>query len=204
MVSFRHVFLVPPEIDEKAIRRDTPEKLCGAIAEAKMDRVLEYVLEKRTHPFPDVEEIALTELRKLLSVPEVSVYLLTSDQVAVFDGAVREKPESQEQNIAFLHDYVGSFVETVATTVLAHLPSGARCSRVSRTKTTFDASLSTDEIHRVVARGATMLCCGGFAVEDEDLATHIVSMVPSMEAVQGVDVADFKALLDEVDQRVQC
>lgn len=71
--------VISPDIDEKAIRFADPDELVLAIANAKADAVVQ-----------QVSEAAL---------------VITSDQVVVWNGQIREKPESFDQAKEFIKSY---------------------------------------------------------------------------------------------------
>ena len=71
--------VISPDIDEKAIRREDPRELIEAIAQAKMDAVLRLIQE--------------------------DAIVITSDQVMVVDGKVREKPQSKEEAYEFISTF---------------------------------------------------------------------------------------------------
>src|SRR3990167_2412936 len=68
--------VLPPNIDEKAIRSSDPKKLPALLARAKTDALL-----------PKISGEAL---------------LITSDQVVSFEGQIREKPETEAEARKFL------------------------------------------------------------------------------------------------------
>ena len=67
------------DIDEKSIRRETPEELTRAIARAKADALMARIGE--------------------------SVLLITADTVVVYNGQIREKAETLDQAADFLREY---------------------------------------------------------------------------------------------------
>jgi predicted house-cleaning NTP pyrophosphatase (Maf/HAM1 superfamily) len=137
---FNEFLTLSPDIDEKAIRRDRPEDLCLAIAEAKMDKIL---LLLNTPLADDSASRELKPMQELFahavqmsSSPALppgdsdnnnnleEFWIITGDQVAVYENCVREKPLTREENVAFLQSYRGSSVETVAGTVLVNVLRG--------------------------------------------------------------------------------
>jgi septum formation protein len=69
--------VMPPHIDERAIRSEPPGALTLALAHAKADALL-----------PQIHEPAL---------------LITSDQVVVWQGKIREKPQHAEERHCQVH-----------------------------------------------------------------------------------------------------
>ena len=68
--------VMAPEIDEKAIRIDDPDALVLAIAHAKADA--------------------------LVGAVEGEALIITSDQVVVWNGQIREKPQDREEAKRFI------------------------------------------------------------------------------------------------------
>lgn len=230
ILHFNEFVTLSPDIDEKSIRRDVPEDLCLAIAEAKMDKILSLLSpasideDAGAAPSSSQQQLLLKPLQELFSrAVELSsstahhvgethphhdaaegqleeLWILTGDQVAVYDNIVREKPQSRDENVAFLQSYRGSSVATVAGTVLVNVLRGKmnRQSKVNRTKTTFRSDLPDDVIHRVIDRGDSLQCCGGFVVDDVELREFIDSVEPSFDAVTGLDMIAVSDLMREM------
>ncbi|XP_020975688.1 maf-like protein DDB_G0281937 isoform X3 [Arachis ipaensis] len=96
------------DIDEKSIRKETPEELVMALAEAKAEAILQKL------PVDDYLKDAEPTL------------LITCDQVVVYDGVVREKPSSKEEAQQFLKDYSGGHAATVSSVLVTNLKTGFR------------------------------------------------------------------------------
>jgi septum formation protein len=52
--------------------------------------------------------------------------LVTCDQVVLFEGEVREKPESEEEARLFLEGYRGSHASTVSAVIATNTETGKR------------------------------------------------------------------------------
>ena len=85
---------IAPYIDEKSIRSDDPEELTLLLARAKAEALL-----------PQIANPAL---------------LITSDQVTLCAGEIREKPESLDQARIFLRSYSRYPAETVTSVVVTN------------------------------------------------------------------------------------
>ncbi|XP_027333888.1 maf-like protein DDB_G0281937 isoform X2 [Abrus precatorius] len=96
------------DIDEKSIRKETPEELVMALAEAKAEAILQRL------PLDDYLKDAKPTL------------LITSDQVVVYEGVIREKPSSKEEARQFLKDYSGRHAATVGSVLVTNLKTGFR------------------------------------------------------------------------------
>lgn len=167
-----------PDIDEKAIRRATPAETVTAIAHAKMDAVLALLRSGGNATMPD--------------------FVITSDQVVETpDGQVREKPVDAEENRRFLSEYSNSSVATVAGIAVFNVKTVKCVTGLHRTRVHF-STISPDVMDRLISRGDSLQCCGGFVVEDEDLQKCVLRIDGgTVQSVQGVDVPTFLQLLRE-------
>lgn len=222
---------VPPDIDEKAIRHPDPAALVHRIAEGKMEAVKHRLVQLawegvlrggRSAPDDPAETRAFVRAAwnawTGATAPTTYLYVLTSDQVAVFRGEVREKPTDAEQNRAFLRSYRHHTVQTVAASVMEACTFVARTDAAGVKRLTLSAvstpaahlvheatvsfaDIPDDVIECVIARGDSLICCGGFVVEDPDLSRCMTDCRPSLRAVQGLDQDVVLKLLRECDAR---
>ncbi|KAK4351970.1 hypothetical protein RND71_027488 [Anisodus tanguticus] len=97
------------DIDEKAIRKEKPEDLVMALAEAKADAIISKFrntenLEKDVNP----------------------TILVAADTVVVYEGVVREKPSSEAEARQFMKDYANGHAATVSSVLVTNLVTGSR------------------------------------------------------------------------------
>lgn len=170
-----------PDIDEKAIRHEDPATLPLLIARAKLDAVVSQ----------------LTAEGKMDKVD----FVFCGDQIADFKGEIREKPESPEQNRVWFREYCNNEINTYAGTVLLDVASGKIVEKVNKTTTRFN-EISEAAMDGIIKTGDSLICCGGFVVEDPHLKPCIKECLPSSEAVQGIDINVVKELLKELGQVV--
>eukprot|EP01061_Rhynchopus_euleeides_P022250 TRINITY_DN36256_c0_g1_i1.p1 TRINITY_DN36256_c0_g1~~TRINITY_DN36256_c0_g1_i1.p1 ORF type:complete len:202 (+),score=71.86 TRINITY_DN36256_c0_g1_i1:146-751(+) len=164
-----------PDIDEKAIRHDHPETLCLSIARAKA-------------------EALKPAMRKLCTEnPGTEYLLLTADQVVKHEGAIREKPESPEENYAYLKSYTRDApLCTCSAISVTHFPSERSEDGVDVVQLSFDG-IPDDVIRETIAKGDTMTCCGGFTIED--LHPYAVDLRPEdMPSIRGMPVGLLRSL----------
>jgi septum formation protein len=140
-----------PDIDEKAIRHHDARFLTTQIALAKAAALL-----------PRIEEPSL---------------LITCDQVAVFDGAIREKPVDKDEAVSFLCDYSEGLVQTVTAVVVTDT-ARRRSRHAVDVATVYFREIPDDAVVAAVERGDVMNSCGAFTLEDPAIA-------PYVESVQG-------------------
>ena len=127
--------------------------------------------------------------------------LVTTDQIVLFNNEIREKPESVDEALAFLHSYNNSAVSTVSAVVVTHLPSGVQESSVD-VSTVYWSSIPEDTVERVVARGKIMSSAGGFRIEDPELNPLIQRLEGSVDSVMGMPLDLTESLVLKVLARV--
>lgn len=133
-----------PDIDEKAIRSDDPRVLTYLIAAKKAD-----VVAKR--------------------YKGQQVLIVCADQVAVFDGKIREKPADAREARAWLAGYRNKSVEVYTTVVVLGAKRGITDSATDRAAVSFGAYPDA-LIDRLIAKGDVLNSCGGFVHEDPQMA----------------------------------
>ncbi|CAH2043091.1 unnamed protein product [Thlaspi arvense] len=101
--------IVTADIDEKAIRREKPEDLVVAIAEAKADEIIS----------------KLGGRSQFAQDPQPTI-LITADTVVVYKGVIREKPTSKEEAREFIKGYSGSHGGVVGSVIVSNLKTGVR------------------------------------------------------------------------------
>eukprot|EP01063_Lacrimia_lanifica_P012636 TRINITY_DN1929_c0_g2_i3.p1 TRINITY_DN1929_c0_g2~~TRINITY_DN1929_c0_g2_i3.p1 ORF type:complete len:232 (+),score=88.61 TRINITY_DN1929_c0_g2_i3:50-697(+) len=174
-----------PDIDEKAVRHPEPERCCELIARAKAEALAAVVLERSK---ADGEEWVL----------------LTADQVIKFDGKVREKPESEEENYRFLKGYSETApLETCSALCLTHFPSGRSVAAVHVVQLPL-RPLPDDVIRRVIAKGASMTTAGGIVIEDPEIQPFIVGgplEADTQASIEGLPIGTLKQLMADLAGR---
>ncbi|SYZ68621.1 Maf-like_protein [Leishmania braziliensis MHOM/BR/75/M2904] len=175
-----------PAIDEKQIRDSDPFALTSAIAQAKMEELRAKVARD-------------TALAHRIAHRPGSV-AVTFDQVVDYHGEIREKPESQEQAVAFIKSYSNDNLATVMTTVLYDFGTGKQAS-MPNTTLTFYGEISDETVAHVVERGTCLHTAGGFVVEDADMKRCEVKIDPGTEEeVCGFCENSVRALLADVQR----
>jgi septum formation protein len=154
--------VMPAHIDERAIRSEDPGALTLALAHAKADALL-----------PQIHE---------------PVLLITSDQVVVWQGKIREKPENAAEARAFLQGYAEAPAETVTAVVVTHTVTGVRQQGVDRVTVWF-RRIPEEVIAQVIVRGEVFAHAGGFSITDPRLKAYIERMDGTAESVIGLPTA---------------
>lgn len=155
-----------PGIDEKVIRTDQFLELPELIARAKAVAILEQL---------DSQHY------------EGECVVLTSDQIVLYHGTLREKPESEEEAVSFLSSYSNDCATTVSAVVATHYPSRRQDSEVDIATVHWDR-IPADVVQAVVARGQVYSAAGGFIIEDPDLWPLVKSVNGTVDSVLGMPI----------------
>lgn len=181
-----------PSIDEKAISIGNvsrseldPCALALAIAHAKADALMERL------STPSLEE---------------TTAILTLDQVVVYEGAIREKPQSEQQCREYLKSYHTNPLQTVSAVVLVVVEGNNKAPSENLVKSRrFDGvDIATQHFHHIpdhvidklIAKGDVMYCSGGITVEDSLLAPYLAHRDGSLESIMGLPVNLLRSLFD--------
>jgi len=160
--------VMPAHIDEQAIRAEDPGALTLALAHAKADALL-----------PQIHEPAL---------------LITSDQVVVWQGKIREKPAHAEEARAFLRGYADGPAETVTAVVVTNTATGVRQQGVD-VATVWFRRIPEEVIEQVIAREEVFAHAGGFSITDPLLEAYIERVDGTTDSVIGLPTALTRRLI---------
>lgn len=169
------------DIDEKAIRFDDPGKLVEALAKAKAEAILKRLSK---------EEKKTEEKKRTL--------LITCDQVVVFDGKIREKPETEEEARMFMRSYKeNNPCSTVGSIRVTDVETGKSASSVDVCTIHFK-EISEEAMDFLIEEGEVMWCAGGLMVEHEKVRPFVTKIDGSEDGVMGMDKAVCARLINEV------
>lgn len=163
--------VISPDIDEKAIRKEDPRELVTAIAQAKMDAVLNLVHE--------------------------DAIVITSDQVMVVDGNVREKPRSKEEAYEFISTFSTKPQTATSCTVVCNTATGKRLYEVDEVTVTMDP-VPDELVQRFVESGEAMKYAGGLAAEHPSFLPY-VHFDGEMESLMGLPKVKTLRMIKEVE-----
>lgn len=159
------------DIDEKAIRFKDPQKLVLALARAKAEAL----------------KIKINE----------SAILITSDQVVVCDGKIREKPETKEEARYFLESYSTHPAETVTAVVVTNLKTDKKAEVIDIAKV-YLHPYTEEEIDDLIKEGQVFNFSGGFSINGEKWEKHINKIEGTRDSIIGLPKDITKRLIDEV------
>ncbi|KAL6068469.1 Aminotransferase class V domain [Balamuthia mandrillaris] len=167
-MGFKEFVTMSPDIDEKSIRDDDPKKMVVKIANAKADALL-----------PLLKEGAL---------------LITSDQVVMCNGEVREKPTNAEHCKSYLRSYAQHPAQTICGVVVTNTSTGKRYEGVDIAVQHFKP-IPEEAIQKLIDIGDVMHCCGGFVVEQ--MEEWLGALEGEIESVRGLPKALTLRLLQQ-------
>ncbi|OAY50725.1 7-methyl-GTP pyrophosphatase isoform X4 [Manihot esculenta] len=170
--------IITADIDEKCIRKEKPEELVMALAEAKAEAILQ---KPPVHDYVKKAEPAL---------------LITCDQVVVYEGAVREKPSSEDEARHFLKGYSGGHAATVSSVLVTNLKTGFRKVECDRVEIYFH-EIPVDVIEKLIGEGLVLRVAGGLIIEHPLILPYVKEVVGTTDSVMGLPKALTEKLLKE-------
>lgn len=164
---------ISPEIDEKSIGygEDNPDKLTLLLAHAKADALLK-------RPLPPC-------------------FLITSDQVVVSRGKIREKPASAKEARKRLEEYPRHPPTTVTAVLVTNTATKTEMTIIDRAEVRF-RPIAKKAVERAIARGTIMQCCGAFDLDDPDLGPYVAEVRGDRTSVIGLPIPIVKSMLKEL------
>ncbi len=163
--------VMKPGIDEKAIRSENIREIPVLIARAKA--------------------------KALLSKIKEPALLITADQVVIWNGTLREKPESKKQAKEYLASYGEFPAETVSAITVTNTKTGKQVEGVDTAKVFFQR-IPQPIIELLVAEGKVMDMAGGFVIEDKRLRYYIDKIEGTEDSILGLPIELTKRLMGSV------
>lgn len=159
------------DIDEKAIRDPDPQRLVLLLAKAKADALLS-----------KIKEPAL---------------LITSDQVVLWNGQIREKPDSPTQAREYLQTLSQHPSETITSVIVHNTASGQKAEAVDVAKVYFK-SIPDKVIEKLIDKGEVFEKAGGYTADEPLLEPYIERIEGEVESVLGLPKRLTETLLQQV------
>lgn len=164
--------VMAPDIDEKSIRSEDYHELPLLIAREKMNALKE-------------------------KVDDPSI-IITSDQIVVCDGELREKAVSEEQVFSFFEKYNSGFpAETITAVVVFNTANNKSAEGIDVAKIYFDP-VPEEDIRRYIDSGEALFSAGAFDHENENLSPYVKKIEGSSDSISGMPLGLFRRLLEEV------
>ncbi|XP_038983519.1 7-methyl-GTP pyrophosphatase-like isoform X1 [Phoenix dactylifera] len=198
------------DIDEKEIRREKPEELVMALAEAKADAIVTRLRSngfKEDHTDPTL--------------------LITADQVVVHGGMIREKPSGAEEAREFIKGlfervffffftkklilmqpsfallygmqfsgYSGGHASTVGSVLVTNLKTGARKGGWDKAEVYFH-KIPEEVIESLIKEGDVLYVAGGLMVENPLTSPFVEAIVGTIDSIMGLPKALTEKLIQE-------
>lgn len=139
--------LVDPEHDSISDRSHSdPAKLTLAIAKAKATAILNQLLQESSN---------------------IESLLITADQVAYFNGEIREKPLSEDECRHWFVQYAQKPVEAMTAIVVTNTKTLKQYTDTVYIRQLYKSEAASDPkvIESLLAEGELMQCCGAFIVD---------------------------------------
>ncbi|KAL1198714.1 hypothetical protein V5N11_002978 [Cardamine amara subsp. amara] len=171
--------LMSADIDEKSIRKEKPEELVLALAEAKAEAIMQRI--------PDDDNIE----------QDKSTLLITCDQVVVYEDAVREKPSSVEEAREYIRGYSNGHTATVSSVVVTNLKTGFRKGGVDRVEIYFN-EIPEEVIEKLIEEGMVLKVAGALLIEHPLILPLVKEVVGTTDSVMGLPKELTEKLLNEV------
>ncbi|XP_058725302.1 uncharacterized protein LOC131596602 isoform X2 [Vicia villosa] len=160
--------LMTADIDEKSIRKETPEELVMALAEAKANAI--------------ISKLQTTGNQQRIDEPTL---LIAADTVVVYEGVIREKPSNKEEARQFLKDYSGRKAATVGSVLVTNLKTGVRKGDSDRVEIYFN-EIPDEIIEKLVDEGITLNVAGGLIIEHPLIFPYVKDVVGTTDSVMGL------------------
>lgn len=160
------------DIDEKGIRSDDFEELPLLLARAKAEALVK-----------QIEEPAM---------------LITSDQVVVYNGELREKPETEKQARKYLSSYGDAPVYTNTAVVVVNTQTGQEAEGLDVAKLSLQ-QLPPSLIEALILEGRVLHAAGGIIVEHPLMAPYVQIIQGSLDSITGLPLTLTEKLIAEVN-----
>ncbi|XP_058220821.1 uncharacterized protein LOC131331033 isoform X2 [Rhododendron vialii] len=171
--------IMSADIDERSIRKEKPEELVLALAEAKADALL-----SKLQTLHDNE----TDVKPTL--------LIAADTVVVYEGMIREKPSSKEEARQFIKGYSGGYAETVSSVHVANLNTGFRKGECDKVEIYFH-DIPDQVVDDLIEEGSVLYVAGALIIEHPLILPCVKELVGTTESVMGLPKALTERLLME-------
>ncbi|XP_059279106.1 uncharacterized protein LOC132033220 isoform X3 [Lycium ferocissimum] len=201
------------DIDEKAIRKEKPEDLVMALAEAKADAIISKFrntenVEKDVNPTILVAADTAEAIIPRVSIGESEgdaepTLLITCDQVylisvlVIIYGVVREKPSSEAEARQFMKDYANGHAATVSSVLVTNLVTGSRRGEWDKVEIYFH-DIPDQVIDKLIEEGIVLYAAGGLIIEHPLILPYVKEVVGSTDSVMGLPKALTERLIKEV------
>ncbi|XP_021908008.1 maf-like protein DDB_G0281937 isoform X1 [Carica papaya] len=173
--------VVTADIDEKEIRKEKPEDLVMALAEAKADAIISRL--EKTSEMEEEDDGHVT-------------LLITADTVVVYKGMIREKPSSKEEAREFIKGYSGGHAAVVGSVLVTNLKTGIKKGGWDKAEVYFH-DIPEEVIDNMIEEGISLNVAGGLMLEHPLTLPFVDTVVGTADTVMGLTKALTENLIDE-------
>ncbi|XP_038905431.1 7-methyl-GTP pyrophosphatase isoform X2 [Benincasa hispida] len=172
--------IMSADIDEKAIRKERPEELVVALAEAKADAIISNLQKIHTH--------------EKEAEPTI---LIAADTVVIYEGVIREKPASKEEARQFMKDFSGGHAATLGSVFVTNLKTGFRKGEWDRVEIFFD-EIPDEVIDKLVEEGSVLNVAGGLIIEHPLILPHVKEVVSFLSSFLLTMISSFYSYMESI------
>ncbi|KAL0323124.1 UNVERIFIED_CONTAM: 7-methyl-GTP pyrophosphatase [Sesamum angustifolium] len=195
---------VSADIDEKAIRKEKPEDLVMALAEAKANAIVGKLknVENQEKDAKSTLVIAADTVENVHpkrhgKEDAEPTLLITCDQVVVYEGMIREKPSSEEEAREFIKGYSGGRAATVSSVLVTNLSTGLRKGDWDKVEIHFH-DIPEQIIDNLIEEGNVLNVAGGLIIEHPLVLPYVKEVVGGTDSVMGLPKELTRRLMKEV------
>ncbi|XP_056169751.1 uncharacterized protein LOC115688155 isoform X2 [Syzygium oleosum] len=174
------------DIDEKAIRKEKPEELVTALAEAKNDLIYENRRDRRWF----LSFIAVFAESYFLLIGLIDL------EVVVHEGRIREKPSSKDEARHFIEGYSGGRAEVVGSVLVTNLKTGRREAGWERAEVYFH-DIPAQIVQSLIEEGITLNVAGGLMLEHPLTSPFVKEVIGTADTVMGLPKSLTERLIQE-------
>lgn len=191
-----------PDIDEYAVQvegqasevtrnRSKPDALSMAVARAKAKHLLAQIASTNSD-----SSSSSSNPTTATSQPHL---LITSDQVAFFDGEIREKPRDAEQCRQWFQQYSSKPIEVCNAVVVTNTLTGVQYEGVAFASQLFNP-VPMSILDGLIETGDILGCCGGFLVDDDRITPYLADRHGTEDEIIGLPKNLLTQLLQQAEE----
>ncbi len=152
-----------------------------------------------THPdFRELSKMrARAKAKKILEMRVADAIVITSDQVLLWNGVLREKPKDARQIKEFLKDYHLYPLEAATTVVVTNTHTGRQAEGTDETRLYF-RKIPEAVIKQIAADPINLERGGGFASEDPLLKPYVAKIEGDPDGFMGLPMGLLEDLIRKV------
>ncbi|KAH9758726.1 Maf-like protein [Citrus sinensis] len=186
------------DIDEKSIRKEKPEDLVMAIAEAKAAAIISklQITDSQLGNVKQTILIVADTAEAILNRLPIGDYIKEAEPTILITGVIREKPSSREEARRFIKDYSGGQCATVSSVLVTNLKTGFRKGEWDRVEIQFH-EIPDEVIEKLIEEGIVLNVAGGLIIEHSLILPYVKQVVGAMDSVMGLPKAVTEKLIKE-------